>query len=54
MKKFVLVSVSFRGKTMSSFFELDIVNGRAICPVEILDNMAASIGCGKGQTYTIG
>ncbi len=53
--KLTLVPVSFRGKTLSIFVNLPVnTAGKAVCPMHIIDDMLRSLGCGVGQTFSIG
>lgn len=53
MFKMTLISVTFRGVRTSKFVNALYVNGKAVVDASVYAEMAASIGCGYGQTYTI-
>lgn len=53
--KLTLVSIVCRGQRNIRFVELPMVNGRAECPISIINEMLAEIGCySDGLTITIG
>jgi hypothetical protein len=54
--KLTAISVNFRGQTVQAFRMCEIdERGRAICPADVINNMANQAGCTqRGSTYTFG
>jgi len=52
--KLTLVSISFKGKLLSGFFNLPHENGKAVISQSIINQMTEKAGCHNGQTFSIG
>ena len=52
--KLTLVSFIFRGVRRSFFVNAQIINGRAVVPASFFNKELDKVGCGRGQTFSIG
>lgn len=51
--KLTLISISFRGRTISRFVHMACINGRAIASAALVNSMLDELGVRDGQTFSI-
>jgi len=53
-KKLTMVTITHRGKTYVTFVMCEIVNGKAYCPVSVIDGLLKKAHVDGGECFGIG
>lgn len=52
--KLTLVSVHYRGRSISRFINAEVINGKSVVPTDFVQDMARALGARDGETFSIG
>lgn len=52
--KLTAVTMSARGKKIQVFLNLPVIDGKTVLTHRVADEMAKTLGCQRGGTYSIG
>lgn len=52
--KLTLITVHFRGRSLSRFIYAEIINGKATTTPDVIYDMAKTLGARDGETFSIG
>lgn len=52
--KLTLVSITFRGRTVSRFVQLASFNGKSVAPRSLIASILDELGVNPGDTFTMG